>query len=234
MLPRPDSDVSPAGGWITLVALTLTGCLGVAELSPAGGLPSPLDEAASARVGQVELTAQAARWPDLPIEREVTPLRILLRNESERPIRLSYEDFELVRTDTGRRYAALPPLAIEGTIEKPLAHYDRPGFGHERFRVAPHHAWYYPGLQPWPETFAYDDLYYRSWYGRWAEIPLPTPEMVAAALPEGVVQPGGFVDGWLYFERLPAERGPVEFRFQLVDAESEDVVGVATIPFLVR
>ena len=57
--------------------------------------------------------------------------------------------------------------------------------------------------------------------------------MLRPALPEGVLQPGGHAQGFLYFHT--EERGAaVEFLVSLVDASSGQSFGTISIPFTVR
>jgi hypothetical protein len=55
--------------------------------------------------------------------------------------------------------------------------------------------------------------------------------MLQRALPEGVVEPGGRVGGFLYFQRLEGP-GPFTFSVDLVDAKTGERLGVITIPFV--
>lgn len=84
-----------------------------------------------------------------------------------------------------------------------------------------------------PYGYALDrDLdYYNTYYARWRK-PLPTQEMVARALPEGVLQPGGKASGFLYFERVDEDLGLVHFRGRLVNAGDGSQLGVVEIPLL--
>jgi hypothetical protein len=53
--------------------------------------------------------------------------------------------------------------------------------------------------------------------------------MVAKALPEGVLRPGGRIEGFLYFdEGFDSERAT--FQLDLVDAETSRQLGMAAIP----
>ena len=74
----------------------------------------------------------------------------------------------------------------------------------------------------------YDPYYYDAYETYYADIDLPTPEMLQHALPEGVVDPGGSVTGFIYFEDVSDDVPRVEFRGQLVDAST------GTIPFAVE
>lgn len=210
-------------------------CAGVADLEPLGGTPVPGHDktVVSERQG-VRLTAQAADWPGAPIEREVTPLRILIENQSEVPIAVRYSAISLVDRGRNVSYAALPPLDIEGSIDVPITALDRRGINYAGFSVAPYYSPYYPGLSTWPHAFAYDDLYYDTYYGRWVQLQLPTPDMIANAMPEGVLEPGGQLGGWIYFEQVEDRGEPVvELRYEVSNAETGESMGTIMIPFAV-
>jgi hypothetical protein len=110
-----------------------------------------------------------------------------------------------------------------------------PRFSYDRFFVAPHFAYLYPGLEPWPWAFgpAYDPFYYGRYYGLWP-VQLPTQDMLEQALPEGVVESDGSVSGFLYFPAVGKREEQVTFEMKLVDAKTAETFGTARIPFLVK
>src|SRR6266849_2693664 len=99
--------------------------------------------------------------------------------------------------------------------------------------VAPHFAWYYPGWTAWPYPFAYDPFYYDRLM---AYLPkeLPTKDMLAEALPAGVLQPGGRVSGFVYFQGIADRETRVKFEMDLVDANSSEALGHVSLPFDVK
>ena len=91
-------------------------------------------------------------------------------------------------------------------------------------------SYFYPGLERWPGMFAYDPLYYDTMYSRWPER-LPTQDMLSEALPEGAVQDGGSVSGFVYFQSVTSRESAVQFQMNLVDASDGTAFGVIAIPF---
>jgi hypothetical protein len=83
---------------------------------------------------------------------------------------------------------------------------------------------------PFYDPFFYDDYYYPIQ----VRVPLPTGDMVAMALPETVVEPGGRAEGFLYFERGWRDAAAVNFTARLVDAGSGAPVATIAIPFVVE
>jgi len=57
--------------------------------------------------------------------------------------------------------------------------------------------------------------------------------MLQAALPEGVLDTGGHVAGFIYFQKLPQGTERIQFRARMIDAETEQTVASLDIPFVV-
>jgi hypothetical protein len=68
----------------------------------------------------------------------------------------------------------------------------------------------------------------------WREIVLPTEEILERALPEGVIDPGGQVEGFLHFAKVDVEESRDRFRADLVNARDGDVFGTITTRFTVE
>jgi hypothetical protein len=176
---------------------------------------------------EVEARVHAWAWEPSRLETELTPVLVQIVNGSVRPLRVRLGDFALV-DGAGRSHAALPPYDIEAEVAEPIEGYAHGAVG---FRVAPYLGTFYPRSAAY-SAFAYDPLYYSSYYPLMSELELPTADMLAHALPEGVVEPGGRVAGFLYFELVeePAQDA-VRFRFALFDATSDERFGQVEIPF---
>lgn len=65
---------------------------------------------------------------------------------------------------------------------------------------------------------------------RASRIPLPTKYRQEVALPEARVLPQGEISGYVYFEHVPASEQRVRLEVGLVDADSGDSLGSASIP----
>jgi hypothetical protein len=207
--------------------------------APAANEAASMTEAAIDRVEGVRMVVQSQAWPGMAeVKREITPLRVVIENNSQIPVRLRYDEFTLVGPQ-GQRYAALPPYGVEGSVEEPTlvdgyAPVTAPTFEYRNFRVAPYYASAYPTISPYADPFYYDPYYYDRYATAWQSIELPTEEMVAEVLPEGVLDPGGRVEGFLYFQRVDADLPRVRFRADLVSANDSDVFGEISIPFVVN
>jgi len=138
---------------------------------------------------------------------------------------MRYKDFTLRRTDTGRTWAAMPAFRIDKTI--PV---QRPAYGYNGFAVAPYLGAYYPGWPAYEAFPGFDYDYFNEYYGEFRNLRLPTPGMLAAALPEGVLQPGGSITGYLYFQHMPDTHAPVLLQERL-ESPRGNVFGQVTIPF---
>lgn len=66
-------------------------------------------------------------------------------------------------------------------------------------------------------AFDWDPLYYGNYGSSWARIPLPSQKMINEALPEGVLNHNGELEGFLYFQPVDPDDRQVTFRAALVD-----------------
>jgi hypothetical protein len=193
--------------------------------------PGPGSGAEATQAGvRVEARADAWGWSPRRLEREVTPMLVKIRNDSSHELRVRYEEFALVDV-TGRRWAALPPFDTEGSVREPVpAAYSSYGF-----HVAPYLSTHYPYASRYPGSFAFNRSYYADYYPHFAEVQLPTTDMLTHALPEGVLDPGGRTAGFVYFERVEDPHDDeVAFHFDLVDAKTQERFGRVEIPFMLE
>lgn len=239
--------------WVWPIAVLVSGCVVTTVLRPAPGtvvVPQQPD-VIYAEVASVRVWAGGPWAGDPPgLSDVLTPVHVAFENRSARPLRVTYRDCTLVGS-SGFRYAALPPLptatpmgAVERRGEVVLADYHpatpvhpgpppRPVHPHappSHFYIAPPYVAWYPGIVVWPHAW-YWDVHYPALYASWPA-PLPSHDMLEHAVPEGVLQPGGKVSGFLYFQRVERESA-VTLEVQLVDAETAQPMGVAQLPFLV-
>jgi len=208
-------------GCAWLAAGVLLGCSSTEQtLRPAqdARLVAGMDNAAFAASDGVQIIAQTSAWPgNAPITAKVTPVHVKITNDGALPIRVQYQDFALVASDD-KRFVAIPPLQTEGVVRQHVIGPIAPRFTHSGFMVAPYYAYAYPGIAAYAGPFPYDDVYYDTHYDYWADVQLPTAEMVAWALPDGVLDHGGTLDGYLYFQNIPDSEHQVQFRAQLMTA----------------
>ncbi len=243
-------------GWQGLRAVLSAWCcaLAVGACAPASLRPArdarvdtdaPL--AATAEDSRVRVVVEPGAWSANPrnLDQEILPLKVTIENNSNEPVRVRYADFTLA-AERGVQYTPLPPLAIEGSVtetsRRPVAvtpHYGiRPYYSYQGFVVAPWYGPYYEGtgdapagIAPWSYPWAYDPTYYDTYYPRWL-VDLPTPDMLARALPEGIVEPGGRVTGFMYFPRITASLDRVTFQANLKDGAHDDqTVASVRLPF---
>lgn len=224
---------------VGFLSLASSGCSSRAQLSPAPSARQVSGHPGTpgTTVSGVHVTAAGERW-DGPSEvlEFVTPVRVLIENHSQRPVEVRYGNFSLLSA-SGKRYAAVPPFRVQGTVAQPVL---APGYSpitprfiHRGFRVAPYYAPMYPGLGRYPSAFGYDPGYYGNYGSYWARVRLPTRQIVDEALPEGVLDHDGQLDGFLYFQPVDPDDRQVTFRAALVDPGSAETFGTASIPFTV-
>jgi hypothetical protein len=156
-----------------------------------------------------------AWWGSQRIFDEVTPLLITVRNASGHDVELRYSDFYLI-DDHGHRHAALPLLRPTSGRTLPVDE-ERLGlryvFPHSGFYIAPYLARYFPRVPIAAWDFAFDDAYYKRYFGH-----SRSPEMLELALPEGVLAENGEIGGFVFFEHVDAHSGRVFADFDVVAA----------------
>lgn len=107
--------------WI-VAGFALIGCAGgYQQLEPAPSaqtLPQEKDTAVKTVAG-VRVTVEGDAWPGSPaVLTKITPVRVTIENRHGSKLKIRYSDFSL-RLESGKRYAALPPFQIRGTVKTP-------------------------------------------------------------------------------------------------------------------
>jgi len=218
-------------------ALVLAACSRtIAHLTPAPGVavvPGP-GEGASTSVDSVQVTAraQAWKWNPADLSTKVTPLLIELQNNGNREVLIRYNQISLTDAD-GHRFSVMPPYDINTTLTQAYT-IENPFYGFRGYAIAPYLARWYPRMLRYEGPFAYDPAYYSPYITRYAQIQLPTVDMVQRALPEGVLSPKGHAEGFVYFEALHRDARTLTLAVNLIDAESGAAIGTAEIAFAVR
>lgn len=233
-------------GWVGAAGLALAACATGPKLTVAPNAPEKIDHGAIVEEQGVQIRVDANAWDGFPRDlHTVAPLRVTLINNSSHPLRVRYEDFKLVPGQGGQPIAALPPLRLQGRelARGPVfvapgygvggSGYISPMFDYYGFSVAPGYSLYYPGIDVWGGPFAFDPFFYDTYSTYWP-VNLPSKDMLDRALPEGVIQPGGHVTGFIYFQNLPKGTNPVDLQADLVDAKTQQSFGRLDIPFIAK
>lgn len=231
---------------LLVVVMALCGCSLGPTLVPdsTASVVTDTPNLATAEAEGVRVWVDGTAWRGEPLDlaTRMTPLRVIIENRSTEPLRVAYRDFQLVG-GSGFRYAAVAPLEATGAVSErstsgyriqPAAarHYvHTPRFHHRGFYVAPHYSTWYPGYAVWSTPFAYDPYGYQPY--AWQQ-PLPTDDMIAEAMPEGAVEAGGSVDGFVYFQGVARREDAVRFELQLVDAKTQVARGTIAVPLRIR
>ncbi len=226
--------------WVVAVGL-IAGCIPEARLQPVPEARSLAGDtsAAVAEAHGVRLIADGAAWQGSPsnLERRLTPVEVRLENQSGRPLSIRYELFD-VEGGTRFHYAALSPLDMKEARDDRRSRlcavsdpgrewmspkeWTRRAWGHAPWRPD----WYNPFYEP------YYDPFYRPLVR--CEEPLPTRDMLEQALPEGTLENGGTVAGFLYFQGVAERERQVTLQARLVDARTGEALGTLRIPFQVH
>lgn len=219
-----------------ILVASLTSCadpkLMPAEPPGAATTASAAPQEAQAQEAGVRVVITTNAWDGRPeaLGTVLTPVRVQVENRGDRAVAIRYSAFRLT-SPSGRTYAAIPPYDIEEDMARPVAspYYRSAGFG-----VAPYLGGFYPGYGPYGGSFGFDAPYYGTYYPYWQgyrDIDLPTEDMIERALPEGVLEPGGQVAGYLYFENVE-EEGSATFRVLLVGPDGAEPYGEISIPLV--
>lgn len=221
------------------MAFGLSGCA-TAELEPApqaNAAPSVAPSAARATEAGVMVTAlpQDTWTGPFRITEEVTPMKVRIQNNGTRPLLVGYDRFALIGM-AGKRYRAIPLYQMDASVPAALSVVDPTpmtdlGFTYSGFEVAPFYSSVYPGITPYAGSYPIAAPYYGLYGTTYVNTQLPTAEMRRRALPEGVLAPGGYVEGYLYFEKVPASEDRVSFNYNFVNPLTNAIFADVNIPF---
>ena len=176
---------------------------------------------------QVTVEVEPNAWRGVPRRlTKVTPVLVTIENEHAEPIRIRYNEFALKASD-GRVFCALPPFDIKATQTEAI----RSFYPMSGFLIAPYQSRFLPGFPAFAGRFAWDPIYFQSNFSTLRRFDLPTGDMLAKALPEGVLQPQGKMRGYLYFENIDPDLEDIEFIAKVVSAKSKQRVAEVRIPF---
>lgn len=215
-----------------LLMVTLTACSQRAELVPGqGALPAPdFSDGAVAEAAGVRVSATGDGWRGEPsnLETHYTPVLVRIENNSPHQLVIRYQKFEFQNAQ--RNYDAIPPYDVDISTVDAI---DVPAYTLRSFAVAPYLTRFYSRVPPWSSPFRYDPAWYTGRYTAWRELQLPTADMVRMALPEGVLDPGGVAEGFVYFERIADDDRQVALNLDLT-MPIGDNFGRVQVPFRVE
>jgi hypothetical protein len=162
---------------------------------------------------QIEVIAQTGVWPgDARVMQHVEPVRIRVGNYGDRPVHVRYEHFRLVSPE-GRSYPVVPPVRVQSEASASARRIIAPRFVSAKYRVAPHYgAATYPAITKQDGEVPSSPATTRGRTTQRRLEGLPTAEMISWAIPEGVLEVFGYVEGYLFFERVRDEDKRVELR----------------------
>lgn len=214
--------------WSLISFLFAAGCTRPFHAAlPANAVPgSPRLGHASTNGLSIDVEIDSWQGDPSTLTNVLTPVKMKVNNEGEHAVVLRYRDFTLSNPE-GTRSAALPPFEIQGTVNTSPV---RPAFPFRNYMLYPSYGFYGPGFAYWPDYWGWDPGWYDSYYGYWQRN-LPTQDMLEKAIPEGMLNPGGSVEGYLYFPHVPSKAKSVEFQATLMEAQSHERFGTLLIPF---
>lgn len=219
--------------WIAVAAgcIVAAGCRG-----PRSALGPDSSEAS---VSGVVVRADARAWRGSPpFGGRVVPVRVDIVNQSDRRVRVALNEFAL-RGEGQQQARPLPVLKLMGasmTSARAAVPGTWTGMGGPNVKklfesrgayLAAPYAEYYQNIPAWRGPFPFDAVFYRAGYARWPGA--PSWEMLSSALPEAVVAPEGYLEGYVFFGR-PVEDGRRVLSLALDDADSQQRLGVVEVP----
>lgn len=145
---------------------------------------------------KVSLTVLTNTWNYVPSDLDdyYTPIEVLIRNDQEHSIDVSFQDF-LLFDEVGNQYRALKPLTVDNAMG-----YNGYGRGFGRYSV-------FMGFSygRFSHPFFHDPFYHRYWYGYpYYYQPYYSSTVQRVALLPGEVRPHAQVKGFLYFQKISA------------------------------
>jgi len=226
--------------------LGLAGCRSEpTELQPAneptaGAENEPADAPVAEADDDVHVSIRPEGWLGWDaIQRYVTPMHVTVNNQGDTPVLVRYESF--VVRGAGATYRAVPPWQMDqeaqgfvarhtyAPIEDPLATWSG-------YQLAPPYSPVYPS-DTVVRSQGFSSNYYAGFEGYWTEAELPTEEMLRRVIPEGLLAPGGQVDGVIFFEHVPEDATGLELHVELATEgapDAPDAYARMTIPLVVQ
>lgn len=114
----------PPSAVLASSAVLAGACAPAVELEPApraNEIEAGPGEGAAAVEAGVRMVARVDAWDARPedLDEEVTPVLVTISNGSTVPLRIRYNEFQLVSA-SGQRFAAMPPFLLEGEVSVPV------------------------------------------------------------------------------------------------------------------
>jgi hypothetical protein len=188
-------------GLISLVFL-LVGCASrrLVPLPDGGLIDSEFQSSTKSEEG-ITVRVQASAWHGKPTDLEdyVTPLYVIIKNDTPSSLTIGYDDFRLL-DENQTQYNPLPPETVVQAIEADYRRryafrpYFSFGFGYGRFHR----------FDPFFFDALFFDPFYPGWYYPPAYYPERLDDVITHALFPGTIQPKARLDGFIYFKRLPS------------------------------
>jgi hypothetical protein len=217
-----------------LLAVVAAGCGhgALVPASPASVVPGA-PAAAFAVDGGIRCSADVGQADELGEELPavVVPVKVRIKNDSGTTIQVLQERFTLVG-NSGRVYRPIPVLPIDAG-DHGRAPAVRPIYASTKFFVAPRLHAVYRTLEPWSAPLQRDDALYERQRRRWGKHG-PSLDVMRMALPEGVLDDGGIISGFLFFESPLTREDRVTFHADFGSGDGQSDVASIEIPFRVE
>lgn len=197
-----------------------------------------LNQTETITVDSVQVTVSSDAWVGAPeVKTKVTPLKLQIKNNNDSPIKITYSNLFLVSND-GDIYSALPIYNIINDANKPHLLDDekvvvKTEIDHDNFYLYPLYTRVYNDIPVTDFNYFEDPGYYEKYYAEWRETGMPTDGMKNLALPEGILDKGGSLSGFIYFQKVDPDLKTVTLNMSITNAENNEVLGSIKLPFWV-
>jgi hypothetical protein len=219
---------------LAFVATATGGCgHGTMVPAPSASIVPNAPSAAYSIADGVRCSANVGAWSGKPdeIPSFVVPVKVRIKNDSGKPIRVRYQDFALMGKK-GRSYRPVPVLPLDPTARQQIPELE-PMYESWKFFVAPGFHDVYARLQPWNAPLERDEELYDRLFDLWGKR-RPTRDVLRLALPEGVLDDGGILTGYLFFESPLAREDRVTFEASFNGGDGRTTIASIEIPFKVE
>ena len=130
-----------------------------------------------------------------------------------------------------RSYRPIPVLPLDSDARKHVLRL-APLYASSKFYVAPGFRDVYATLEPWSAPLQRDAATHDELFRRWGD--KLTTDLLRMALPEGVLDDGGIVTGYLFFESPLSKESRVTFAADFDAGDGDGTVASIEIPFKVE
>ncbi|NLD98327.1 MAG: hypothetical protein GX640_00500 [Fibrobacter sp.] len=193
---------------------------------------NPISERYTSECANVKIELEEFYLPGAESAKKIAIYKVKIINHSSAKLLIRYKNFKIITQKAGYTFNALPPYEIFGSSHKQMVVLPYPfpvhhQIEHFRFSVAPFSSRMYQELPVSNHLFTIDSSYYSMHFNKLAVSGISVERILEKIVPEGVVDTGGYISGYLYFEKIRSRN--YLFQMELVEADSEKPIDIIQI-----